>query len=51
VPGIQPLPALTPAEAVAHAHLAIVEAIASGDRGLARRRMARHLDALSLWWH
>lgn len=50
-PGIQPLPAQTPAEAVAHAHLAIVAAIASGDRGLARRRMARHLDALSLWWH
>jgi DNA-binding FadR family transcriptional regulator len=50
-PSIQLVPAEKPAEAVAHAHLAIVEAIASGDRGLARRRMARHLDAVSLWWH
>jgi DNA-binding FadR family transcriptional regulator len=47
----QPVPPEKPAEAVAHAHLAIVEAIAAGDRGIARRRMARHLDALSLWWH
>lgn len=50
-PGMQPLPVRAPAEAVARAHLAIAEAIAAGDRALARRRMARHLDALSLWWH
>ena len=38
-------------EAVAHAHGAIVKAIMAGDRGLARHRMTRHLDALSDWWH
>jgi DNA-binding FadR family transcriptional regulator len=38
-------------EAVAHAHGAIVKAILAGDRGLARHRMTRHLDALSDWWH
>jgi DNA-binding FadR family transcriptional regulator len=47
----RPVPAENPAAAVARAHSAIVEAILAGDRGLARRRMTRHLDALSIWWH
>jgi DNA-binding FadR family transcriptional regulator len=47
----RPVPAQKPAEAVAHAHSAIVEAITAGDPGLARHRMTRHLDALSIWWH
>jgi DNA-binding FadR family transcriptional regulator len=46
-----PVPAENAAEAVARAHSAITEAIAAGDRGLARHRMTRHLDALSMWWH
>ena len=50
-PSSPPIPAERPAEAVAHAHSAIVEAILAGDRGLARHRMTRHLDALSTWWH
>jgi DNA-binding FadR family transcriptional regulator len=47
----RPVPAENAAEAVARAHSAIAEAIAAGDRGLARHRMTRHLDALSIWWH
>ena len=47
----RPVPAQKPAEAVAHAHSAIVKAITAGDPGLARHRMTRHLDALSIWWH
>jgi DNA-binding FadR family transcriptional regulator len=38
-------------EVVIHAHEAIVEAMLGGDRELARHRMTRHLDALSVWWH
>jgi DNA-binding FadR family transcriptional regulator len=38
-------------EVVIHAHEAIVEAMLAGDRELARHRMTRHLDALSVWWH
>jgi DNA-binding FadR family transcriptional regulator len=41
----------TPAEAVARVHSALVEAILAGDRGLARHRMTRHLDAVSSWWY
>jgi DNA-binding FadR family transcriptional regulator len=48
---VRPVPAVNAAEAVAHAHSAIVEAILAGDRGLVRHRMTRHLDALSIWWH
>lgn len=50
-PGSTPTPPEKPAEAVARAHSALVEAILAGDRGLARHRMTRHLDALSTWWH
>jgi DNA-binding FadR family transcriptional regulator len=32
------------------AHRAIVEAVLAGDAALARRRMRRHLDALTSWW-
>jgi DNA-binding FadR family transcriptional regulator len=46
-----PEPARTAAEAVSHAHEAIVESVLAGDRGLARHRMTRHLDALSSFWH
>lgn len=38
-------------EVVAHAHSSIVDAMLAGDRELARHRMNRHLDALSVWWH
>jgi DNA-binding FadR family transcriptional regulator len=37
--------------AVSRAHRGIVDAIASGDHGLARHRMLRHLEALTDWWH
>jgi DNA-binding FadR family transcriptional regulator len=33
------------------AHGGIVEAILGGDRGLARLRMLRHVEALTAWWH
>jgi DNA-binding FadR family transcriptional regulator len=33
------------------AHSGIVEAILHGDRGLARLRMLRHVEALTAWWH
>lgn len=35
--------------ATERAHQAIVSAMVAGDRGLARHRMTRHLDALQLW--
>jgi DNA-binding FadR family transcriptional regulator len=33
------------------AHSGIVEAVLDGDRGLARLRMLRHVEALTAWWH
>jgi DNA-binding FadR family transcriptional regulator len=50
-PGRSPLPPAEAAGAVSHAHAAIVEAVLAGDRGLARHRMTRHLNALPAWWH
>jgi len=47
----RPVPAENAAEAITRAHSAIVEAVLAGDRSLARHRMTRHLDALSIWWH
>lgn len=45
---------MDPRDAVAaaeKAHSAIVKAVLAGDRGLARHRMTRHLDALPAFWH
>lgn len=37
-------------EAIRGAHGAIIDAILAADRDLARRRMRRHLNALTAWW-
>jgi DNA-binding FadR family transcriptional regulator len=37
-------------DAVVGVHAKIASALAGGERDLARRRMAKHLDALSFWW-
>ncbi|EIV94914.1 FadR/GntR family transcriptional regulator [Frankia sp. QA3] len=39
-----------PASDARAAHRGIIDAIIAGDRGLARHRMRRHLEALSDWW-
>ncbi|MFN2536663.1 MAG: FadR/GntR family transcriptional regulator [Mycobacteriales bacterium] len=44
------MPEVDVAAAVHTAHSAIVEAILHGEAALARRRMRRHLDALTDWW-
>jgi len=44
------IPEVDAAAAADEAHSAIIEAILSGDAPLARRRMRRHLDALTAWW-
>lgn len=37
-------------ETVVGVHAQIAAALVDGERDLARRRMAKHLDALSFWW-
>jgi DNA-binding FadR family transcriptional regulator len=37
-------------QAADSAHRAIVDAVLAGDASLARRRMRRHLDAMTEWW-
>ncbi|HVW41214.1 MAG TPA: FCD domain-containing protein [Amycolatopsis sp.] len=49
--GATALPPPEAAAAVEKAHSALVDAILAGDRGLARHRLTRHLDALPAWWH
>ncbi|MBB3665590.1 DNA-binding FadR family transcriptional regulator [Prauserella sediminis] len=44
-------PAPAVAEEVRRVHKAILDAIVSGDTGIARHRMRRHLQALDTWWH
>jgi DNA-binding FadR family transcriptional regulator len=46
----QALPTGADIIAVEHAHLRILEAIATGDDSLARYRIRRHLDAAASWW-
>ena len=46
-PELESVPRSEIGAAVAKAHRGIVDAIAAGDRGLARHRMLRHLQALT----
>jgi DNA-binding FadR family transcriptional regulator len=50
-PELGPDQADEPFDAVDYAHHAIVAAILARDPGLARHRMARHLEALTPWFH
>jgi DNA-binding FadR family transcriptional regulator len=45
-----PVPPEQISATVAKVHRAIVDAVASGDHGVARHRMRRHLTALTEWW-
>jgi DNA-binding FadR family transcriptional regulator len=47
----QPPPLDAVAVEVRAVHERILQAVLDGDAAAARRRMRRHLDALSPWWH
>jgi DNA-binding FadR family transcriptional regulator len=46
----QPLPGAEAAHDVQRVHQRILDAVLAGDAGLARHRLRRHLEALTLWW-
>jgi DNA-binding FadR family transcriptional regulator len=47
----QPPPGDEVAGEVEKFHQRILDAILAGDTGLARHRMRRHLEAVTVWWH
>jgi DNA-binding FadR family transcriptional regulator len=49
-PDLGPRKAAAARQAANSAHRAIVDAVVAGDAALARRRMRRHLDAMTEWW-
>ncbi|HVY11648.1 MAG TPA: FCD domain-containing protein [Mycobacteriales bacterium] len=49
-PADEPAADSTTLAALRAAHSSIAEAVLNGDRGLARLRMLRHVEALTAWW-